>query len=239
MVAKTLPMADTLPKPRAIVLISAHWEANEITIQKQTAPDLIYDYYGFPEESYSLTYPAPGAPDLADQIQEAFTQAGLSSSFDTERGYDHGVFVPLKLMYPDADIPVVQVSLLNSLDAQTHIRLGAALAPLRQDNIMIVGSGFTFHNLSVIRKDRTAEDAAAAQDFTDWIDDIVMNETIDQQTRVQHLMAWEQAPSAHFSHPRSEHLMPLHVCMGAAGKAADQVIAFDVMRVPGRHYIWR
>ncbi|MGZ8881699.1 MAG: DODA-type extradiol aromatic ring-opening family dioxygenase, partial [Methylosarcina sp.] len=140
-------IAPSLGRPSAIVLISAHWEENIATITSGPSPSLIYDYYGFPEETYRIQYPAPGSPGLADKIFRLLQQSGISTRLDDQRGFDHGLFVPLKIMFPRVDIPCVQLSLVNNLDPATHIGIGKALAELRKDKVLIIGSGFSFHNL--------------------------------------------------------------------------------------------
>jgi len=151
--ATYLESVRTLPKvaPKALLVISAHWEEKVATLMTAPRPPMLYDYYGFPPESYKLTWPAPGAPALATRVQELLSQAGIPSATDDQRGFDHGTFVPLKLTYPDASIPTLQLSLLASLDPAAHLALGRALAPLRDEGVFIIGSGMTFHNLRIGR----------------------------------------------------------------------------------------
>lgn len=210
----------TLPRPAAIVVISAHWEAREATLTSAVAPALIYDYYGFPPESYQIRYPAPGEPALARRIQGLLQARGIAAHLDEQRGFDHGMFVPLKLMQPDASIPCVQLSLLASLDAQAHIAMGNALRTLREDNILILGSGFSFHNLSLMRTGISAEAIARNEAFHDWLLETCTRPDLTQAEREARLAHWQQAPHARFCHPREEHLLPLMVCLGAATQAA-------------------
>eukprot|EP00877_Chromochloris_zofingiensis_P008076 jgi/Chrzof1/3521/Cz12g28150.t1 len=213
---KQLP--SHLPRPKSIVLVSAHWEEKDPTVTSAAQPDLLYDYYGFPPEAYDVKYTAPGAPELASQVVELLRSAGFSATGDSKRGWDHGMFVPMKVMYPDADIPVVQLSLLNSLDPQAHIRMGQALQPLRRQDTLILGSGITFHNMSAFRSTGFEGKAAgplAGQDFDTWLADAVTKHK--GADRAQLLSNWSSAPGARNAHPREEHLLPLMVVAGAAG----------------------
>lgn len=204
-----------IQKPDAILMISAHWETDKPMITAAANPDLIYDYYNFPKAAYDIKYPASGSPDLAALVQRTLLHAGIKAELDNTRGFDHGMFVPLKLMYPQADIPCVQLSLLNSLDPQAHIDMGKALAPLRNKNILIIGSGMSFHNLQVLLQ-RT--DAVSQYDevFTQWLIETLCSGQYTKAEIEQRLVAWEQAPYARYCHPREEHLLPLHVCFGMA-----------------------
>lgn len=212
-------LAD-IPKPRAIVVVSAHWEAPVATITSGATPSLIYDYYGFPPESYSLRYPAPGAPALAQRIESLLHAAGIPARQDDQRGFDHGMFVPLTLMVPAADIPCIQLSLLATLDAQSHIAMGNALRALREDNILILGSGFSTHNLSLLRTGINAEARARNDAFQDWLRDTCTHPAYDQSERELRISRWSEAPFARFCHPREEHLLPLMVCLGAGTQPA-------------------
>ena len=196
-------------RPKAVLVISGHWEAQRATVNAGERPRLLFDYYGFPEHTYRLTYPAPGAPALAGRVRELLEGAGFDTEADADRGYDHGVFVPFKLIYPDADVPVVQLSLLEGLDPEAHLAMGRALAPLRDEGVLIVGSGMSYHNLHQMFSDRGAE---AAQAFDDWLAGAVA----DPELRAERLRHWAAAPGARDSHPREEHLLPLMVAAGAA-----------------------
>ncbi len=205
-------LASTLPeRPKAILVISAHWEESVVTINVAEKPHLLYDYYGFPPETYEIKYGAPGSPELAEKVRGMLTSANIKSNTDHVRGLDHGVFVPLKLIYPKADIPVVQLSLRNDLDPARHIELGRALAPLRKEGVLIVGSGMSYHNLG--RSGPDNEQVATV--FDNWLNEVACHN--DSQERVQLLKDWEKAPSARKAHPREEHLIPLMVAVGAAG----------------------
>ena len=172
---------------------------------------MLYDYYGFPPESYTITWPAPGAPTLASRVRELLDGAGIANDADAERGYDHGTFIPLKLTYPDADVPAIQLSLKQGLDPAEHIALGRALQPLRDEDVFIIGSGMTFHNLRAFRDPRAAPVADA---FDAWLRDSM---TLDPDMRNERLTQWTSAPAARAAHPREEHLIPLMVASGAAG----------------------
>lgn len=199
-------------RPRAVLVISAHWESSPLTVTGGASPGLIYDYYGFPEHTYQITYPAPGEPDLAKQVASLLVDAGLETRIDEDRGFDHGVFIPLKLIYPDASVPVVQLSLDAELDSDRHLQIGRALAPLRDQKVLIIGSGFSYHNLSRLMSG--SEELEDSEQFDQWLS--VACQSPDQQ-RDQALKAWSDAPRAGEAHPRAEHLLPLMVVAGAAG----------------------
>ncbi|MFT6625215.1 MAG: aromatic ring-opening dioxygenase catalytic subunit (LigB family) [Cycloclasticus sp.] len=209
-------------KPSAIVIFSAHWEAEVVRINSHPAPELIYDYYGFPEHTYRLSYPAPGSPELAKRIQTLFTAANISSELDPTHGFDHGTFVPLKVMFPEADIPVVQVSLHASLDPQLHLKMGAALQTLREDNILILGSGMSFHNMQILMQGSDPQNHSGQ--FDSWLNQAC---TATPKETNQQLSEWQTAPSALACHPREEHLIPLMVAAGAAGNDAGKNIFTD------------
>jgi len=202
-------------RPTAVLVISGHWETERPTVNTAARPPLLFDYYGFPEHTYRLTYPVPGSPGLARRVREVLAEAEIASDEEPERGLDHGVFIPFKLIYPDADIPMVQLSLNRSLDAATHLTIGRALIPLREEGVLIVGSGMSYHNL----RDLFSSDPRAlrsAAEFDAWLGDAV-TET-DSAARERKLATWHQAPGARAAHPRPEHLIPLMVAAGAAGK---------------------
>jgi len=205
--------ARLLERPTAILIVSAHWQTPEFSITAGEQPDLIYDYYGFPEHTYSLSYPASGAPSLAEQVSRLLTEAGIQNQQDASRGFDHGVFVPLKLMFPEADIPVVQLSLRNDLDPKAHLAVGQALASLRQERVLIVGSGMSFHNMCGYGD---ASFTAPSERFDEWLTETVES---DSDKRFAALTNWSKAPHALESHPlgAEEHLLPLMVTVGAAG----------------------
>lgn len=239
LVDRLTELAGTLRKPSAILVISAHWEESVPTITSGANPSLIYDYYGFPSEAYSIEYPCPGEPTLAQQVYQALDQAGIPARLDDQRGFDHGLFVPLKLMYPAADIPCIQLSLVNSLDAGTHLAIGRALQALDCDNLLVIGSGFSFHNMGAFFRPGVARDDARNRAFQDWLDDTVSDRSLPEAQRAERLRGWEQAPSARFCHPREEHLLPLHVCYGLAGRASDDILHARVLGKQSGMYLWR
>jgi aromatic ring-opening dioxygenase catalytic subunit (LigB family) len=197
--------------PKALVVISAHWEAPVPTVMSSPRPPMLYDYSGFPPESYRITWPAPGDPALAARVRSLLSAAGFSTDEDVERGYDHGTFVPLKLTYPEADIPVVQLSLIRGLDPAEHLRMGRALAPLRDERVLIIGSGMTFHNMRGFGDPQSLD---RSEKFDTWLQHSVGAPAAERAERLTH---WTHAPFARFVHPREEHLLPLMVITGAAG----------------------
>jgi aromatic ring-opening dioxygenase catalytic subunit (LigB family) len=205
----------TLPvRPTNVLVISGHWEAERPTVNTAVRPPLLFDYYGFPEHTYRLTYPVAGSPQLAQRVRELLSAAEIASDEEPERGLDHGVFVPFKLIYPEADIPLLQLSLNRNLDAATHLRIGRALAPLRDEGVLIVGSGMSYHNLRDLYSSDPRVMRVAAE-FDVWLTDAVTEP--DSAARERKLAAWHQAPGARAAHPRPEHLIPLMVAAGAAG----------------------
>lgn len=208
--------AMTPTPPRALLIVSAHWEEPRPTLMTGRQPPLLFDYYGFPEESYRLTWPAPGAPDVAARARELLGQAGFETGEDAARGFDHGAFVPLKLTYPNAEIPALQLSLKAGLDPREHLAMGRALAPLRDEGIFIVGSGMTFHNMRGFGPQGRAASAA----FDAWLRETTTGDPSERDAR---LARWQNAPSARLCHPREEHLLPLMVVAGAAGNDRGRV----------------
>lgn len=203
--------------PTSILVVSAHWEALEFTVNAQSAPSLLFDYSGFPEHTYRLTWPAAGSPALAARVRELLGDANIASAKDHQRGLDHGVFIPMKLAFPEADVPVVQLSLRRGLDPAEHLALGRALAPLRSEGVLIIGSGMSFHNMQRFRRDGGDGVDADSQRFDAWLAETVSLPRVEREMR---LVNWAQAPGGRESHPREEHLLPLHVIAGAAGDDA-------------------
>ena len=238
MVDRLTELAADLRKPSAILVISAHWEEAIPTITSGTTPSLIYDYYGFPSEAYEIEYPCPGEPVLAQQVAQALDQAGIQPRLDDQRGLDHGAFVPLKLMYPDATIPCIQLSLVNTLDASTHLAIGRALQALDYDNLLVLGSGFSFHNMRAFFAAQTPEIQARNLAFEDWLEQTCGDSSLSEPERAKRLADWEQAPHARFCHPREEHLLPLHVCYGLANKASDRHIAATILGKQSGMFYW-
>ncbi len=214
-------VAATLPqRPDAIVLVSAHWLEPQFTVTGHARPELIYDYYGFPPHTYELTYPAPGQPQLAQQVAERLNKQSLPAQVNPGRGFDHGMFIPLKLMFPGADIPVIQLSLRRDLDPAAHLEMGRELAALRDENILIVGSGMSFHNMRAYGDTRFS---ALSDQFDAWLTSAVESPADERE---QQLQQWTAAPHARQCHPPGgeEHLIPLLVVAGAGGEAAGQKI---------------
>jgi aromatic ring-opening dioxygenase catalytic subunit (LigB family) len=199
-------------RPDAILVISAHWEEPEFTVTTADRPSLLFDYYGFPEHTYRLRYAAPGSPELAHDVRHLLTNAGIVSKEDAARGLDHGVFIPFLLIYPEADIPVVQLSLKAGLDPALHLAAGKALEPLRERNVLIVGSGMSYHNMEAYRRGLPPTLSAT---FDAWLTEAAT--ALNPSRRNEQLAHWTAAPAARDANPREEHLIPLMVAAGAAG----------------------
>ncbi|MDB5736365.1 MAG: dioxygenase [Sphingomonas bacterium] len=204
-------------RPRAILIVSGHWETEGFAFTGAAKPPLVYDYYGFPPHTYQLRYDAPGAPDLAARAAALIAGAGLAAHVDPARGLDHGVFVPLKVAFPDADIPVVEMSVDLNLDPALHLAAGRALAPLRDEGVLIVGAGMSFHNMRGYGDPRFT---APSQAFDGWLAEA---SGLAAAERAQALSGWADAPSGRLSHPREEHLLPLMVAAGASEAAGERV----------------
>jgi 4,5-DOPA dioxygenase extradiol len=226
--APTLPLTDTparaflselggqLLRPKAIVVISAHWETSVPTISAVDRNETIHDFFGFPKALYQLRYPAPGSPSVAARVAELLGASGLESRIDRSRGLDHGAWVPLLLMYPQADIPVLQVSVQPHLGPKHHLALGRALAPLRQEGVLIIGSGSLTHDLSEFRGHGPNDLAPKwVNDFADWLQGALLAGQTDELLDYR-----RQAPFAAKNHPSEEHLLPLYAALGAAGDDA-------------------
>ncbi len=200
-------------RPDAVLMVSAHWEEPVFTVQSHPAPGMIYDYGGFPEDTYSIRYPAPGAPKLAQRVQELLRAGGIAVAEDSQRGFDHGMYAPMAVIYPESDMPTMQLSLRQGLDAREHMAVGRALAPLRDEGVLIIGSGLSYHNLRAFGA--TGRQASAS--FDRWLDTALAD---PGAARSAALAAWQQAPAARQAHPREEHLLPLMVAVGAAEQEA-------------------
>lgn len=203
--------------PKALLVISAHWEAPVPTVMTHARPPMLFDYYGFPKAAYALSWPAPGEPALAARVRKLLGGAGFETGADDQRGFDHGTFVPLGRSYPDAKVPAVQLSLTAGLDPSAHLSMGRALAPLRDDGVFIIGSGMSYHNMRGFSDPRSAKHADA---FDTWLRDAIASPAA---TRDQALINWVAAPAARQVHPREEHLLPLMVVAGAAGEDVGRV----------------
>ncbi|MCX7556889.1 class III extradiol ring-cleavage dioxygenase [Xanthomonadaceae bacterium JHOS43] len=219
-------IAVTLPaRPHAIVLVSGHWLEMDFRVTGHPRPPLIYDYHGFPSHTYELTYPAQGEPALAGRLCQRLQHAGLEASTDAASGYDHGMFIPLKLMFPQADIPVIQLSLRQDMDPAAHIEAGRALAALRDEGVLIIGSGMSFHNMRGYGDPRFTPISA---EFDDWLGAAV--EAAPEQ-RTTLLRDWTAAPHARLCHPprAEEHLLPLLVAAGAAADSPGRKVYSEVL----------
>ncbi len=212
-------------QPRALLVVSAHWQEPVFTLTRQAWPELLFDYYGFPDSTYQLTWPAPGNPDLAADARRRLEEAGILNADSATRGLDHGVFIPMKLSFPDADVPVVQLSLREGLDPQQHLAMGQTLAGLRDQGVLIIGSGMSYHNMARFRSGTDAVDPASRQ-FDDWLNDTV---TATPEERARRLIAWADAPGARIAHPQEEHLLPLHVVAGAGADCPGRCLFSDTV----------
>jgi len=230
-------LPSQLKMPDAILVISAHWEESAATLLGAQNPAMFYDYYGFPDEAYKVTYPAPGSPDLAYRIAELLDQHKIPSHIDPQRGFDHGLFIPLKLMYPQADIPALQLSLLRGLNPVAHLSLGIALRELMHENILVIGSGFSFHNMQAFSWHGETTPDPDNDGFQNWLIEVCTG-PISQHEREQRLADWQKAPSARYCHPREEHLVPLHVCLGMADKSAKVIFDDNILGKRAVAFMW-
>lgn len=219
---KDLP--NMIDKPEAIIVISAHWEETVVTIQGHEQPELMYDYYGFPSAAYDIKYPCHGHPKLAIRIANLLKDNDIDCFIDDKRPYDHGVYIPLMMMYPSADIPVVQISLKQGLDPLMHLQIGKALSPLLSEKVLIVGSGFSYHNIRNFNFTGQNIEDKINNSFQDKLVELCCDERYLNE-RYNIFTNWERLPGARYCHPRSEHLIPLLVCVGLTEKVATK--AFD------------
>jgi aromatic ring-opening dioxygenase catalytic subunit (LigB family) len=203
-------------KPKAILMISGHWEENTFSIMTHPKPEMLYDYGGFPEHTYHIKYSAPGSPELAFKVQSLLKDAGITAQLNPHRGFDHGTFTPLAVSYPNADIPVVQLSLRKDYDPEIHLQVGKALASLRDEGVLIIGSGLSYHNLRLF--DQRA--SKPSREFDSWLQTTLK---LDPKERREKLLDWEKAPSARLAHPQEDHLIPLMVAVGAAENETSQL----------------
>ena len=232
---KKLP--SQLRRPESILVISAHWEEREPTLLGSEKPPLFYDYYGFPSEAYNITYPAPGDLKLVGWVKEMLQENNLPIRIDNERGYDHGVFIPLKLMYPEADIPVAQLSLVRGLNPAAHIALGNALRGLLSENVLVIGSGFSFHNQNAFFGGQSGGADTRNEAFQNWLVETITS-PLTQAEREQRLIQWEMAPNARYCHPREEHLLPVHVCQGMANEVGKVIFDDEILGKRGVAFLW-
>lgn len=197
--------------PRAVLMISGHWEADRFLLSSAASPPMVYDYGGFPEHTYRIRYDAPGAPVLARTVQGLLERGGVASGLDPQRGYDHGTFTVMHTMYPAADIPLIQLSLKANYDPAEHLRVGELIAPLRDEGVLIIGSGFSYHDTRGLRSGSGAQ-ASAMLDR--WLNETLVKSSPDE--RQQRLLHWAEAPAARAADPHEDHLIPLMVAVGAA-----------------------
>ena len=197
--------------PRAVLVISGHWEENGFAISSGEEPGMVYDYSGFPAHTYQIRYKAPGSPELAARVQDLLRAGGIPARLDPERGYDHGTFSMMKPLYPEEDLPVVQISIVRGYDPELHLRLGRLLAPLRDEGVLIIGSGLSYHNLSEARGTAGVE---PSRQFDAWLHETLIDATPEERTAK--LIEWERAPMARAAHPEEDHLIPLMAVVGAA-----------------------
>jgi 4,5-DOPA dioxygenase extradiol len=230
-------LPNRIPRPEAIVVVSAHWEESKATLLGAPHPPMFYDYYGFPDEAYQIQYPAPGSPALASKIAGLIRHTGTEAAIDTQRGFDHGLFIPLKMMYPQADIPCLGLSLLLGLDPADHLALGKALRGLLDENILVIGSGFSFHNLRAFMRPGAGGPDPANDAFQDWLIQTITG-PFSEAERENRLIAWEQAPNARYCHPRADHLLPLHVCQGMAGTPGKLIFDDQILGVRSLGFLW-
>lgn len=211
--ASFVQMEEDLPeRPKAVVMISGHWEADQVRVMSSDAPTMEYDYSGFPPETYQIRYGAPGDPALAERIIGLLAGAGISATPDPTQGYDHGTFVPMQIMYPDADVPLIQVSMLSSYDPAKHFEIGRALAPLRDEGVLIIGSGLSYHNMSKMNPAAKVPSAG----FDAWLGETLAKAP---EARTADLLNWESAPYARECHVKEDHWVPIYVAVGAAEQA--------------------
>jgi aromatic ring-opening dioxygenase catalytic subunit (LigB family) len=197
--------------PKAVLVVSGHWEEDSFAISSAARPGMVYDYYGFPEHLYQIEYGAPGSPDLARHVEDLLHARAIEARLDPTRGFDHGTFSIMKVLYPDEDMPVVQLSLKVGYDPALHFEVGKALAPLRDEGVLIVGSGLSYHNL---REMRGTSGHEPSRRFDAWLREALVDSSPSE--RVARLLEWERAPFARAAHPREDHLIPLMVSVGAA-----------------------
>ena len=221
--AKLISSLQAMPRdlgrqPRAVLSVSAHWEEPQFTAMATARPAMVYDYYGFPQHTYSVQYPAQGAPDVAERITQLLQQAGIAAAQDHQRGFDHGTFSPLVVIYPEAQVPVLQLSLKANYSPEEHLAVGRALRPLRDEGVLIVGSGLSFHNLRLRGPGAAAPSAA----FDAWLHQVLEGQAPAERTAS--LCAWDRAPAARIAHPQEDHLLPLMVALGAAEDEAATTV---------------
>ncbi|VDN48270.1 Dioxygenase [Petrocella atlantisensis] len=230
-------LPNSIKKPDLIIVFSAHWEEDTVTIQSGMEPEMVYDYYGFPEAAYSIQYPCKGDHDQALKIAEIFKKNGIECRLDNHRPYDHGSYIPLSMMYPKADIPVLQISLHHSLDPLIHLSIGKALRPLLEENVLIIGSGFSFHNMKqFFLEGKNIEDPKNSE-FQDKLIEVCCHEK-NENKKWEDFINWESFPNARYCHPREEHLLPLLVCIGLSEDTGTKVFDNYILRKRATAFLW-
>lgn len=209
-------------KPKAVLVVSGHWEESEFTVMSAAHPKMVYDYGGFPDFTYHIKYPAPGFPDLAIQIQKILNDAGMIAYLNSERGFDHGTFSMMYPIFPNAEVPIVQVSMRRGYDPEEHIKLGRALAPLRREGVLILGSGNSYHNMRF-----PSDGVEKSEQFDQWLNDTLVRSAPDK--RLERLLNWEKAPGARNVQPREDHFIPLMVAVGAAEGEQAKLLLKDYL----------
>ena len=230
-------LGPRLRRPDSILVVSAHWEEPVATVQGGAAPDLLVRLLRVPGGVVPSDVPGAGRPCPGGAGRRPPDRGGITSGVDYERGFDHGLFVPLMLMFPDADIPALQLSLRHDLDAQAHLDLGKALGGLMQENVLVVGSGFSFHNMYAFDWGATHAPDPRNDAFQDWLIDVCASD-VPQQERERRLAEWEAAPGARYAQPREEHLLPLHVCAGMAQGPAELVFDDHIVGKRSVAFLW-
>lgn len=238
---KMIEFMEQLPKsihePDVIIVFSAHWEEDVVTIQSGHTPDLVYDYYGFPEAAYTIKYPCKGDKNLAKRIGNLFKENGIDYYLDDQRPYDHGAYIPLKLMYPQANIPVIQISLNHNLHALDHLKLGKALRPLMTENILFIGSGFSFHNMSKFDFSGKNEKDSDNDAFQNSLIEICCDK-IPEEKQWDKLISWQAIQGARYCHPREEHLLPLMICMGLSNVPGKVIFDDYILGKRATGFLW-
>lgn len=234
-------LGEQIGQPSAVVVISAHWEEAVATCTSGAHPEILYDYHGFPAEAYQIDYPVPGSPQLANELVRRLNATNCPSKSDDWRGFDHGLYIPLKLIYPDARIPCIQLSLLHHLDARKHIEMGRAIQWLREKKVLILGSGMSYHNMRAFFS-KDAWNQTQCEAFDRWLIETCTDSSLTLKERDKRLIAWDNAPYARDCHPREEHLLPLHVCYGAASPESPEAeVVFNdlIMGKTVTGFMWR
>lgn len=230
-------LPSMLKKPDIILVISAHWEEEEVTVLGADSPEMFYDYYGFPEEAYKITYPAPGNPEYANRIVSLLGKNNIPARLNLKRGFDHGLFIPLKMMYPEADIPCLQISLMSNLDPREHIVVGNTLKDLEIRNALVIGSGFSFHNMRAFSWQGDEKPDPSNDEFQNWLIE-TCTASFTHTDRLKRLAEWKYAPFARYCHPREEHLLPLHICAGWADKPAELIFDDYILGKRAVSFLW-